>query len=110
MDHPCHKCGHSTEDGKAFCSECGAPQIRVAISDVSPDAATVGDRAVPGLPHVMEPDPLGIPTAFLPLSRSHSLRPCALAAVIGAVPMFFGLNPFLAALGTGFLAVAFSRR
>jgi hypothetical protein len=25
MDHPCHKCGHTIEDGKAFCSQCGSP-------------------------------------------------------------------------------------
>jgi hypothetical protein len=110
MDHPCHKCGHSIEDGKPFCPDCGAPQIRVAISEVSADAATAADRAVPALPQDMEAGPLGIPAAFLPLSWPHSLRSCALAAAVAAVPIFFGLNPFLAALGAGFLAVVFFRR
>jgi hypothetical protein len=110
MDHPCHKCGHSIEDGKPFCPECGAPQIRVAISEASAEPALAADRGVAALTHAMEPGPLGIPANYLSLSSSHSLRPCALAAAIAAVPMFFGLNPFLAALGTGFLAVAFFRR
>jgi hypothetical protein len=110
MDHPCHKCGHGIADGKAFCPECGAPQIRVAISELSAELAPASDSGAPALPHVMESSPFRIPAHFLPLSWSHSLRPCALAAAVAAVPMFFGLNPFLAALGTGFLAVAFFRR
>ena len=40
---------------------------------------------------------------------SQNLRPCALAAGIAVLPMFFGVNPFVAALGAGFLAVIFSR-
>jgi hypothetical protein len=110
MDHPCHKCGHSIEDGKAFCPDCGAPQIRVAISEAPMEPAPAADSGVLALPHAMEPGPLGNPASLLPLSWPQSLRPCALAAAVAAVPMFFGLNPFLAALGTGFLAVAFFRR
>ncbi len=36
MDHPCHKCGQSAEDGVPFCSHCGAPQIRVAMAEPAP--------------------------------------------------------------------------
>jgi hypothetical protein len=36
MDHPCYKCGHSVEDGKPFCSQCGAPQIRVLLPEAVP--------------------------------------------------------------------------
>jgi hypothetical protein len=110
MDHPCHKCGHSVEDGKAFCSQCGAPQIRVAISDAPAEPAPAGDRAVPSLPREVEPGSLGVLASVQPARWSNAVRPCALAAAVAAVPMFFGLNPFAAALGTGFLAVAFSRR
>jgi len=38
------------------------------------------------------------------------VRPCALAAAVATVLMFLGLNPFVAALGTGFLAATFSQR
>jgi hypothetical protein len=110
MDHPCHKCGHGTEDGKAFCSQCGAPQIRVAIAEASPEPAPAADTAVPALPHEVTPVSLGLPAGFLSSRWSYALRPCALAAAVAALPMFLGVNPFVAALGAGFLAVAFSRR
>ena len=41
---------------------------------------------------------------------THALRPCALAAVVALGLTALGLNPFVAALGAGFLAVAFYRR
>jgi Mn2+/Fe2+ NRAMP family transporter len=109
MDHPCHKCGHNIEDGKAFCSQCGAPQIRVAIAEAPAEPAPAGDGTIPSL-GFDDATPLRLPASVLASSRSHALRPCALAAVVGAVPMLLGLNPFFAALGTGVLAVAFSRR
>ena len=49
MDHPCYKCGHSIEDGKPFCSQCGAPQIRVAMPEPSLELVPAGDGAVPAL-------------------------------------------------------------
>jgi hypothetical protein len=110
MDHPCHKCGHSIEDGKAFCSQCGAPQIRVAVADVPIPPPLANDRSAHSLALEAEPMPSGIPLPLLPASWSQQIRPCALAAGIAVVPMFFGVNPFVAALGAGFLAVILSRR
>ena len=40
MDHPCYKCGHLVEDGKPFCAQCGAPQIRVAMPEALTQAAS----------------------------------------------------------------------
>ena len=51
-----------------------------------------------------------IPVGSLPGSETHALRPCALAAVVALGLTALGLNPFVAALGAGFLAVAFYRR
>jgi hypothetical protein len=110
MDHPCHKCGHSIEDGKPFCAQCGAPQIRVAISEAAEDPVTAGDGAVPALPHEMEASLRGVPSGSLAVSRSHTLKPCALAAAVAVLVMFLGLNPFVAALAAGCLAVIFFRR
>ena len=110
MDHPCHKCGHSVEDGKPFCSQCAAPQIRVAVVEPSGNPALAIDRTLPALPIEAETVSLRLPGPFLSLRWSHAFRPCALAAAVAAVPMFLGLNPFVAAFGVGFLAVAFSRR
>jgi hypothetical protein len=106
MDHPCYRCGHIIEDGKAFCSQCGAPQIRVAIAEV----AATGEGFVAAT--VQESDSSfargGIPSVATPWSLA--LRPCALAAAVAVGLMFLGLNPFIAALGAGFLAAAFSQR
>jgi hypothetical protein len=109
MDHPCHKCSHIVEDGKPFCSQCGAPQIRVAIPG-PPEPIAAGDRALPVLAHEAEAGFPGVSISSLPARWSYALRPCALAAAIAVVLMFLGLNPFVAALGTGFLAATFSQR
>ncbi len=57
VEHPCHKCGAPVEDGVPFCSQCGAPQIRVmgpesGNTDISP-ASTLEqalERATPTVP------------------------------------------------------------
>jgi zinc-ribbon domain len=109
MDHPCHKCGYSIEDGKPFCTQCGAPQIRVAIPEASGEPAPAADAAVPALNREGEPHLYGIPASPLPVRWSRAVQPCALAAAVAVALTFLGLNPFVAALGTGSLAVAFSR-
>ncbi len=105
MDHPCHKCGHTVEDGKAFCSQCGAPQIRVTVPETLAEAAPQG--GVPALDPDVRPSVSGIPVGSLHASETHALRPCALAAVVALGLTLLGLNPFVSALGAGFLAVAF---
>ena len=32
MDHPCHRCGAPVSENTPFCSQCGAPQIRVSVN------------------------------------------------------------------------------
>ena len=108
MDHPCHKCGHSIEDGKAFCSQCGAPQIRVAIPEAPVELLAAGGNAYP-MVHEVEPPFSSVPLSSLPARWSQAVRPCALAAVVAVVLMFLGLNPFVAALGVGFLAATFAQ-
>lgn len=41
---------------------------------------------------------------------SQAARPCALAALVGSLLTSLGLNPFVAMLGVGFLAVVFYRQ
>jgi hypothetical protein len=106
MDHPCYKCGQIIEDGKPFCPQCGAPQIRVAMAEapaepVHADAAVLADAAESGFPAPINP----VPTRWL-----FTLQPCALAAAVAVGLTILGLNPFVAALGTGFLAAVFARR
>ena len=118
MDHPCYKCGHSIEDGKPFCLQCGAPQIRVALPE--PTAAPVAGSDLSLVssndPAVFSLDPPAVPR---PLSAALSsrvewpraLRACAIAALISALVMAVGLMvPLLAGLGAGFLAVILYHR
>jgi hypothetical protein len=111
MDHPCYKCGHSVEDGRPFCAQCEAPQIRVAVAEpatelaASAEAVTaLGGEADTGLPGSASSLPVQWPHA------PSQIAPCALAAGVAALLMFVGLNPFVAAIVAGFLAVSFSRR
>jgi hypothetical protein len=115
MDHLCYKCGQSIEDGKAFCLQCGAPQIRVATpaavaGNASPDVLL---NDVPnfrsGLPIVSEP--LSAPVFLTGIEWRRALRVCAMAAFISIVVMSLRLMiPPLATLGAGCLAVIFYQR
>jgi hypothetical protein len=110
MDHPCYKCGHSIEDGKAFCSQCSAPQIRVIVPEVVAEPVPAGHGLPPGPENELELGYPAVPASTLPGFWSHEARPCALAAAVAVLLVFLGLNPFVAALGAGSLAVVFSRR
>jgi hypothetical protein len=114
MDHPCHKCGHSIEDGKAFCPDCGAPQIRVAVPEAAapPVAATVtaGDPSVFSLDASAAAEPLRVPALFSGIEWARALRVCAVAALISVVIISLRLLvPLLAVLGSGFLTVILYR-
>ena len=109
MDHPCHQCGQSVEDGKPFCLHCGAPQIRVNV----PEPLVPAPEGLGTGPSADGATNLGystMPAHSLPASLPLAVRPTALAAGVAVFLMFLGLNPFVAALGAGFLAVALSRR
>jgi hypothetical protein len=114
MDHPCHKCGHSVEDGKAFCSQCGAPQIRVAMPEV-PVPSVVGnvssnDVTAFSVDPPSVPGALSISALFTGIQWSRALRVCAVAALISVVLMSLRLMfPLLAVLGAGCLAVILYR-
>lgn len=109
MDHPCYKCGHVVEEGKVFCPQCGAPQIRVILPE-APQPALAGEGAAlqghaEGV-HVLHSDS----ATALPGGMVQELKPCILAAAIAIGLTLVGLNPFVAALAAGWLAVTFSRR
>lgn len=110
MEHPCYKCGHLVEDGRPFCGQCGAPQIRVVLPEpVAPVAGSVSSATSgysPDATGALSPSPLS-PTIVWP----GALRACAIAALIAALFMAFGLMvPLLAVLGAGFLAVGIYHR
>jgi hypothetical protein len=45
MDHPCHRCGTPVPENTPFCSQCGAPQIRVSVN--REDEPTVATPPIP---------------------------------------------------------------
>jgi len=110
MDHPCDKCGHSSEDGKPFCPHCGAPQIRVAAVEVATDPAHAGDIVLPTLRGELDLASSGLGASSLLAGSYQAVKPCALAAAVALLLLLVRVNPFAAAVGGGFLAVIFSRR
>jgi hypothetical protein len=118
MDHPCYKCGQSIEDGKAFCLQCGAPQIRVAMPETVAVAAgsaslngSIDDVPVFPLDSPIVSEPLSAPVIFNRIEWRRAVRACAIAALISIVVMLLRLMiPPLATLGAGCLAVIFYQR
>jgi hypothetical protein len=110
MDHPCYKCGQSVEDGKAFCAQCGAPQIRVAMPEpaVSSPAGTLPAVDLPAFP--MAPSTLSGTLRGSVLSNGVDWRRafsfCALAALISVIVTSIRLiGPLVAVIGAASLAV-----
>ncbi len=114
MDHPCYKCGHLVEDGKAFCSQCGAPQIRVIVAEPAP--AGLGSVLPPHRP-IFSRDAPQVPGVLAASAFSadivwpRALRVCTIAALVSIVATSLRLlPPMVAALGAGTLAVILYRR
>jgi zinc ribbon protein len=109
MEHSCHKCGHPVEDGIAFCAQCGAPQIRVAVAE--PEAGqSVSGGALPQ--EIASRAGAGVdrtgPSQMI--SWAHGLPAAALAGMIAGVGMMFIGLFGLWMLAAGFLSVLFYRR
>jgi hypothetical protein len=110
MDHPCYKCEHLVEDGKAFCSQCGAPQIRVIMPEPAPAAITGGVSST-DLPIFSSDSPvIKVSALSTGIVWPRAFRACAAAAAIAVVITALRLMvPALSVLSTGVLAVIFYR-
>jgi hypothetical protein len=106
MEQPCHKCGQAVEEGVPFCPHCSAPQIRVVVAEAVPAVSV--DLAVTAPGNVLPTSPSV--ALDLPVRLSDTLKPCALAALVASLLMSLGLNPFVAMISVGFLAVVFYRQ
>ncbi len=110
MDHPCHKCGHSIEDGKPFCAQCGAPQIRVATPELASLSVAgnvpANETTAFSLDPPSVPGSLNTPALSIGVQWPRAFRVCAVAALFSVVTMSLRLIlPLLAVLGAGCLAV-----
>lgn len=52
VDHPCHRCGAKVLDNAPFCSQCGAPQIRVNLGGEAEAPPPVPTTSVPATDRV----------------------------------------------------------
>ncbi len=107
MENPCYKCGQPVEEGVPFCLHCSAPQIRVLVAEPTPAAEKAVAMSQDGL---ALPAAQPLPGAALPLRWSQTIQPCVLAAMVATGLMALGLNPFVAMISVGFLAVVFYRQ
>jgi len=105
MEQPCYQCGQLLEEGVVFCPHCSAPQIRVVVSQAAPEAVLSTPSGAAAVPQASPAAPV-----VLSFGWSAAFRPCALAALVASLLMALGLNPFVAMLSVGFLAVLFYRQ
>ena len=73
MDHRCYQCGATVQDGVAFCVQCNAPQIRVALAEPSLPGSGGEEIQAPRASYSREPNSSrfewaqALPSAFLGL-------------------------------------------
>jgi len=104
MDQSCYKCGEMVEEGRVFCPHCRAPQIRVIIAEPATLPATAPQTGALTASET-------VPMIAVPMNWDQTAQPCAVAALIAALGMVTSLiNPIVASIGAGFLAVALYRR
>jgi ribosomal protein L40E len=108
VEHPCHRCGAPISEGAPFCSQCGAPQIRVATPDAEP--ATI--PLPPGTPDNIQPPAEPVRLSF---DRVHTVdwrlakrKVLTIGIVAGLIAFVLPLNGFGAVFWTAlgsFIAV-----
>jgi hypothetical protein len=109
VEHPCHRCGATVEDGTPFCKQCGAPQIRVAVESSSPSGST--PQTIPNDAETANGSPPARPElsgVVAPIQWTHALPAAIWAGVLEAV--FALLVPVIGTLVGGFVCVAIYRR
>ena len=105
MEYPCHQCGAAVEQGTAFCPQCRAPQIRVAVPEIVIPSGIASDSTVTSLPAYF-----GAPLTTR-IEWSQALPATALAGLITALLMMTPLAYFgFGMLIGGSLSVVFYRR
>ena len=105
VEHSCYQCGATVDEGIAFCPQCNAPQIRVAVAD-----AIASSTIDSGL-EIKPPGSYKNGIQLTALQWHYALPAAALAGLIAAVMMLIPVGAFgLGMLASGALAVMFYRR
>ncbi len=84
--------------------------MRVILPEPLPQTAVAGANASSGLNPVAFQAAQSTSAVSLPMQWSLALTPCALAALTATLLTSLGLNPFVAMLSVGFMAIAFYRQ
>jgi MFS family permease len=106
VEHPCQKCGTTVEDGRPFCPQCRAPQIRVQVAISDAEVAPGLNRA----PDEFSPETAvetRLASSGSAMEKGKAVRAALKAGVLG---VFIGMIPLLGMVLTGALAVFFYRR
>jgi hypothetical protein len=109
VEYPCHQCHATVQEGMAFCPQCNAPQIRVAVADVGPSSRTPDFET----PHqeVLQGIVSAGSSAGPGIEWVRAFPAMALAGLIAAGITLMPFNTFgLGLLAGGVLSVAFYRR
>jgi hypothetical protein len=105
VEYPCHQCGTTVQEGTAFCPQCNAPQIRVAMAESTVPLAST-DRSEASQPYSYLISPLATK-----IDWAQAWPATALAGLIAALLMMTPLAAFgLGMLIGGSLSVVFYRR
>lgn len=103
MEHSCAKCGSPVEDGRPFCPQCRAPQVRVLIEPPTSEFSTGSTDGVSN-PEVSLTSPT---VGSGGLDRRIAVRAAIQAGLLG---LLISMLPFLGIVLTGALAVVLYRR
>jgi hypothetical protein len=96
VEHPCYQCNAPVEEGVAFCPQCNAPLIRVAVPDETSELPL--------------PLPLRPVLSAAGIQWPRALGPAAMAGFIASILMLFPLGAFgLGMILAGILSVVFYR-
>lgn len=98
MEHACHRCGATIEEGIPFCPSCSAPQIRV-VREIPDDAAS--PPLPPGTPGNLQPPAVPVRLGA-PRPEWHAARRGAIGWGLVATVITF----FLMAAPAGFFLAA----
>jgi zinc-ribbon domain len=103
VEHACHKCGASVEDGTPFCPQCNAPQIRVGVIETGVAAGGASEITIPS-------SAVHAGTAAVAIEWMQGWRSALIAVAVAVCLTMLGTPVGLGLLVAGFLSVLLYQR